>query len=126
MSLPEICPLDGTQVCKKRKCHLYHVDWRTGDENCSVGYNQTTKMRKSSESVVDEYAQRVKEKLKNRTEPPVDSREPTEEIPHPKGDKAPTKEKTSEISTEGKRKSIDKAMELDLPDDYEEEFWSDR
>jgi hypothetical protein len=102
------------------------VDWRTGDENCSVGYNQTTKIRKSSESIVDEYAQRVKEKLRDRTEPPVDSREPTKEIPQPGRDKAPTKEKTREISTEGKRKSIDKAMELDLPDDYEEEFWSDR
>jgi hypothetical protein len=83
-------------------------------------------MRKSSESVVDEYAQRVKQKLKNRTEPPVDSREPTEEIPQPERDKAAGEEKTREISTEGKRKSIDKAMELDLPDDYEEEFWSDR
>jgi hypothetical protein len=75
---------------------------------------------------VDEYAQRVKEKLRDRTEPPVDSREPTEEIPQPESNKASTKEKTRETSTEEKRKSIDKAMELDLPNDYEEEFWSDR
>ncbi|KXS42010.1 MAG: hypothetical protein AWU58_1581 [Methanohalophilus sp. T328-1] len=104
MSLPEICPIDRTHVCKKRKCHLYHVDWRSGDENCSVGYNQTTKMRRSSESVVDEYAQRVKEKLRDRTEPPVDSREPTKEIPQPGRDKAPTKEKTREISTKERGK----------------------
>lgn len=57
MTLPDICPKDGSPQCKGSLCHLYIVDWRSGDEQCIIGYSSTHKKSTSSRSVEDTYAE---------------------------------------------------------------------
>ena len=57
MTLPDICPKDGVSHCKTSACHLYVVDWRSGDEQCIIGYRSTHKKSSSSCSVEDTYAE---------------------------------------------------------------------
>ena len=170
MTLPDICPRDGASHCKKNACHLYVVDWRSGDEQCIIGYRSTHKSSSRSSPVVDSYAQDTRRKRmdKESQEPlgfyprekqitegrQVDtSRKPAavpcEEIkPRYMGDahavtshKEPDFELREEVTINTKnttviesreapkeqplkkRKSLDEVMNLDLPDNYEEEFW---
>lgn len=71
MTLPDICPRDGASHCKKNACHLYVVDWRSGDEQCIIGYRSTHKNLSKSAPVVDSYAQDTRRRFgnKNNQEP---------------------------------------------------------
>jgi hypothetical protein len=62
MTLPDICPRDGASHCKKNACHLYVVDWRSGDEQCIIGYRSTHKSLSRSSPVVDSYARDTRRK----------------------------------------------------------------
>jgi hypothetical protein len=149
MPLPDVCPLDKESSCKYDKCHLYHVDWRTGEENCSIGYRVTSKTRSTHQPPQDNYAENTR-KMLGRSLPSRDRKVPerTEAEPAKKEVKVSPPEEESvreEVvcadkdttvfqsynGNEGKtgpgrsgRKKIDDAMKLDLPENYEEEFWS--
>jgi len=66
MTLPDNCPRDGASHCKKNACHLYVVDWRSGDEQCIIGYRSTHKNLSKSSPVVDSYAQDTRRKFGDR------------------------------------------------------------
>lgn len=171
MTLPEVCPLDKESGCKKEACHLYHIDWRSGDENCTIGYRYTHREGKSSQSVQDNYAENVRMKLGKTIDESPEIRDPREEENRNQGSDLNTEEEkkgnpktknksdssqiteveeidervvTSDKNTtviqsynsdetigsgaennnsKKSGKNIDKAMDLDLPDDYEKEFW---
>jgi len=157
MVLPDICPLDGKSGCKKHDCHLYHMEWRTGDEHCIIGYRATHKV--SSEGlhpVQDTYADSTRIRLGRdipagpeikypvqTTGDDVAKEEPTDPaIQHHEEIVVDDKDTTVTLSydptedmdnpvigvkrdgNKKKGKNIDDAMKLDLPDNYEEEFWS--
>jgi hypothetical protein len=157
MVLPDVCPLDGKLHCKKHDCHLYHVDWRTDEEQCIIGYRSTHKIpSKDSNAVQDNYAEntrillgrdftkepqtrhttqsRVEDVIKEdpidpttvyREETDFDERDTTViQSSDTRGNQGESV--VSEVSNGNKRnrKTIDDAMKLDLPDNYEEEFWS--
>ncbi|QLC48872.1 hypothetical protein HWN40_00555 [Methanolobus zinderi] len=169
MTLPEVCPRDGVSQCKKADCHLYVIDWRSGDEQCIIGYGSTHKQMSRSAPVVDTYAERTRIKREIRRDCPVEEApaEPSQprretRIPDAGPEKPETPEKTplQEAKTPAyeependpfnekvvssdknttliesgesrdesqperkKKKSIDDVMNLDLPENYEEEFW---
>jgi hypothetical protein len=195
MTLPDICPRDGASSCKRTACHLYVVDWRSGDEQCIIGYRSTHKGLSKSSPVVDSYAQDTRRKLGDKRnpeslEPHQKARQP-EEVRHIdslRGSEVSSREEVKPVcfadvssahllkeaaanscdeakswqcpdvqsrnackgldtemceevtvntknttvieSREApqreppkKRKSLDDVMNLDLPDNYEEEFW---
>ena len=159
MSLPEVCPLDEKSKCKTRGCYLYHVDWRSGEENCSIGYRATHKPSPKINQLQDTYAQNTSTRLGKKipTTPQIQSpvqnvveitKEETvvsqihddpeniiEEImasdenttvieSNHTSNGAAVKPADVNDKKEKKKKSIDDAMKLDLPDNYEEEFWS--
>jgi hypothetical protein len=158
LPLPQICPLNNTNGCKGKDCHLHHVDWRTGEENCSIGYRYTHRTTGFPHVVEDNYARDVKlrktqtlmretevvEKTpgvireENRNDSPAgicnssgNNKEvyvkPAVEIVTPIA--SPEDDDTNDkfrIASSGKKKSkIDEIINMDLPEDYEEEFWSD-
>ncbi|TGC08948.1 hypothetical protein [Methanolobus halotolerans] len=177
MTLPEVCPRDGVSQCKKADCHLYIIDWRSGDEQCIIGYSSTHKQMSRSSPVVDTYADRTRLKreikrvqtttenssarsfqetsLPEKRHSEISSSETRPEKPvfsekrtgsetgspvqdehekdrfHEKvvsSDKNTTLIESSATPDDSqpvprKRKSIDDVMDLDLPDNYEEEFW---
>jgi hypothetical protein len=45
MTLPEVCPLDESQICKEQECHLFCLEWRTKEPTCLIGYSTTSKTR---------------------------------------------------------------------------------
>jgi hypothetical protein len=45
MTLPEVCPLDESQTCKGRECHLFCLEWRTREPTCLIGYSTTSKIK---------------------------------------------------------------------------------
>ena len=157
MTIPELCPLDGKSGCKTGGCHLYHVDWRSGEENCSVGYRATQKPSQKADRMQDTYAQNTSMRLGREIPTTTQIRHPVRNVVEttrednliqtPDQNEAVVEEViTSDNNTtvtnsdrfakkvedalsimdasKKKGKSIDDAMKLDLPDDYEEEFWS--
>ena len=66
MTLPDVCPKDGISQCKKKACHLYVVEWRTGDEQCVIGYSSTHKELSRSTPLEDTYAENTRIRLENR------------------------------------------------------------
>ena len=159
MSLPELCPLDGKSGCKGSGCHLYHTDWRSGEENCSIGYNTAKKTPQKADQLQDTYAQNASKRLgrdipatvqiRKSTQNVAETTKETKVIQTPDKDRSVVEEAVisddetivthsnrfakkvenalSLMDTSEKKKkskSIDDAMKLDLPDDYEEEFWS--
>ncbi len=152
MTLPDICPKDGSSQCKGSSCHLYIVDWRSGDEQCIIGYSATHKKITSSHSVEDTYAESTRRRTgRNIGHKVVDYSARSKSLESVEGRVVPessleakklefVSEKlvvnnkdtmvfesttvTEEVSVEDKkRKTIDDLMDLDLPGDYEEEFW---
>lgn len=147
MPLPDVCPLEEESVCKHNTCHLYHVDWRTGEENCSIGYRITAKTRSSRQPPQDTYAENTR-KMLGRDFIPTSQKKPEPPQPQPVQEDIPQPvvrireeivsankdttviqsyneaESVPEASGKTERKKIEDAMKLDLPDDYEEEFWS--
>lgn len=152
MPLPDVCPLEE-ESCKQNACHLYHVDWRTGEENCSIGYRITAKTRSSRQPQQDTYAENTRRRLGRdfapsfpeeiKTEPETEPAQPRaaeegmsepvvrirEEVVSVNKDTTVIQsynevEDVPEDSGKPERKRIDDAMKLDLPEDYEEEFWN--
>ncbi|WMW26296.1 hypothetical protein RE474_06175 [Methanolobus sediminis] len=66
MTLPDICPKDGVSQCKKKACHLYVVEWRTGDEQCVIGYRSTHKELSRSTPMVDTYAESTRMRIQKK------------------------------------------------------------
>ncbi|MGP8321460.1 MAG: hypothetical protein ACT6FE_03945 [Methanosarcinaceae archaeon] len=155
MSLPEVCPLDGKSGCKTSACHLYHVDWRSGEENCSIGYSATREKFPKMNTLQDTYAQNTRIRLGREIPVTTQIRHPIQNIVEKNGENLvnPTPEPSAieevvlsdnnttviesnpaldEVTIKPddspkpkkKGKSIDDVMKLDLPDDYEEKFWS--
>ena len=64
MTLPEICPLDESQVCKGRECHLFCLEWRTKEPTCLIGYSATSKIKSGkADRKRDTYAEETFRKL---------------------------------------------------------------
>ena len=162
MSLPEVCPLDGRSGCKTSGCHLYHVDWRSGEENCSIGYHTTQKPSSKTDQLQDTYAQNASMRLGREIPTTAQIRPPVQNVaeiarketvvsqilddPETTIEEVVTSDRNTTViesnhasdeaavkpadvsdndKTEKKKgKNIDDAMKLDLPDNYEEEFWS--
>lgn len=170
MTLPDLCPRDGVSQCKKKACHLYVVEWRTGDEQCVIGYSSTHKQFSRSAPLEDNYASKVHGRAEQKPvtqnaswpEPAADSIRRghlKREVPEPlleevyiearpadagqkvheefnarRAEKVLVNDKdTTVIESKpddepqsrdaGKRKSLDEVMNMDLPENYEEEFW---
>lgn len=71
MVLPDICPQNNDPHCRGKQCYLYHIDWRTGEENCSIAYGHDRKGAAQNEPVRDTYAEDAKKRLGYRSEPKV-------------------------------------------------------
>ena len=63
MCIPAKCPLDGRSNCKGKQCHLYHVDWRTKEANCIIGYGSSHKTTRSERVILDTYIENTRIKL---------------------------------------------------------------
>lgn len=155
MSLPEVCPLDGKSGCKTSDCHLYHVDWRSGEANCLIGYSATHEKSSEMNTLQDTYAQNTRIRLGREIPDTAKIRQPirngvetnkeifVNQTPEQnsiekivQSDKNTTVIESNSTLNEvvvkpddvpkpkKKGKNIDDIMKLDLPDDYEEEFWS--
>ncbi|WP_342303854.1 hypothetical protein [Methanolobus sp. ZRKC5] len=162
MTLPDVCPRDGVSHCKKKDCHLYVVEWRTGDEQCVIGYSSTHKELSKSMPMEDTYAQSTRTRLGKQTgresrswpEPGVGKAAERKHLERPVYDNVETivaKPEMKPVFVEGqeevvvnnkdttviesrhsdekkekdsrKIKSLDEVMDLDLPENYEKEFW---
>jgi hypothetical protein len=70
MTLPEVCPLDESQTCKGRECHLFCLEWRTREPTCLIGYNTTSKVRSNkADRNKDTYAADTFRKLGSQPQP---------------------------------------------------------
>ena len=76
MALPDICPQDNEHRCKKEQCYLYHIDWRTGEENCSIGYRGTHKQSDQVGTTRDTYAEETRRRLGSISEATIDRHTP--------------------------------------------------
>ena len=85
MTLPEVCPLDESQVCKGRECHLFCLEWRTREPTCLIGYSTTSKIKSGrADPNRDTYAEETFRKLGRQ---PLSKRKNVSE----KGDWTPTR-----------------------------------
>jgi hypothetical protein len=109
MTLPEVCPLDVTQTCKGRECHLFCLEWRTREPTCLIGYNATSQVRSGrDERRKDTYAEDTFRKLGRQ---PLPRRKYVSE----KGDWTPTRqvERPPERPVERKEEKVSPSMEKD-------------
>lgn len=100
MTLPEVCPLDESQICKGRECHLFCLEWRTREPTCLIGYSTTSKIKSGkADRKKDTYAEETFRKLGRQ---PLPKRKNVSE----KGDWSPTRptEKPPERPVERKEK----------------------
>ncbi|NPE27967.1 hypothetical protein HNV12_08330 [Methanococcoides sp. SA1] len=81
MALPDICPQDNEPRCKKEQCYLYHIDWRTGEENCSIGYRGAHKQSEQSGDMRDTYAEETRKRLGYTPETATDRYTPEHSTP---------------------------------------------
>jgi hypothetical protein len=85
MTLPEVCPLDESQICKGRECHLFCLEWRTKEPTCLIGYSTTSKIKSGKAGRnKDTYAEETFRKLGRH---PLSKRKNVSE----KGDWTPTR-----------------------------------
>jgi hypothetical protein len=85
MTLPEVCPLDESQICKGRECHLFCLEWRTKEPTCLIGYSTTSKIKSGkADRNRDTYAEETFRKLGRQ---PLSKRKNVSE----KGDWTPTR-----------------------------------
>ena len=151
MVLPEVCPIDNESQCKKKDCHLYHIDWRTDQENCSIGYGHIRRYESPERKVVDTYAEDTQKRLhenemhnengsqrehlrpvrqiiEEECEIQADGPEEhviisTKEATVFAAGPAPGKDDLSE--KEEKKTKLDRLLDMDdIPEDYEKEFWN--
>jgi hypothetical protein len=159
MTLPDVCPRDGVSSCKKKDCHLYVIEWRTGDEQCIIGYRLTHKELSRSAPLEDTYAERTRLRLGKNIRHENGERQQAQDVPERNhlqrqvsnvenvisgSNEESSILKSSEeivlsnkdttvieskhgaeiqVTGDRKRKSLDQMMDLDLPENYEEDFW---
>ncbi|WP_406660432.1 hypothetical protein V7O66_11365 [Methanolobus sp. ZRKC3] len=152
MTLPDVCPKDEAAQCKGSECHLYVVDWRSGDEQCIIGYRFTRKSISVIPPAEDTYAETTRRRAGRNTGHVIaDHPSSVEQFKaEPANSEAAESLQTRKLEVlrekvvvnnkdtmvfestlvtedvpreQKKRKSIDEVMDLDLPDGYEEEFW---
>jgi len=102
MTLPEVCPLDESQICKGRECHLFCLEWRTKEPTCLIGYSTTSKIKLGrADRNKDTYAEETFRKLGRH---PLSKRKNVSE----KGDWTPTRltENTPKRPVERKEESF--------------------
>ncbi len=122
MVLPQKCPLDGTSGCKKKDCHLYHIDWRSGDENCMLGYGNKSKEEKKGHPIEDNYAHNTRDHFENKEIATDSDQEDASPTPDRTG---LVKEKTDAPDTRDATQNKNPLHFLDrLPENYEEKFWN--
>lgn len=81
MGFPAKCPLDGKSDCKGKLCHLYHVDWRTKEANCIIGYGSSHKTISSDRLILDTYIENTRIKLgRDIGNPDISEKEPEREL----------------------------------------------
>lgn len=123
MSLPIVCPKNGSGPCIGNKCQMYVKDWRSNEEYCIIGYYSASDRKKQGEPVVDNYAAKVKSNRKNTTQAAtrIDVGSKFELQQTKKPERQP-KQASDNIKIRVKKsKNI---MDLgDISDDYEKEFW---
>ncbi|AKB53555.1 MULTISPECIES: hypothetical protein [Methanosarcina] len=96
MTLPEVCPLDESQTCKGRECHLFCLEWRSREPICLIGYSITSRIKSGKAGRNrDTYAEDTFRKLGRQ---PLSKRKDVSEI----GDWTPSRltNKSSEQSVE--------------------------
>lgn len=113
MTLPARCPKSGNNnPCLSKTCPMYVTDWRSGDEYCAIGY---------------ERAGSIPGINKGDNAPSTGNAESISsgnELP-PASIKATVQSKgVIEIQNQKNQKSRDFNSLKDIPDDYEEQFWS--
>lgn len=75
MTLPDVCPLDSSQKCKGKECHLFRVEWRTNEPICEIGYSSTSKVNSGRAGrQQDTYAEETFRKLNKKQPPALTSR----------------------------------------------------
>ncbi|WP_292388514.1 hypothetical protein [Methanosarcina sp. UBA5] len=102
MTLPEVCPLDESQTCKGRECHLFCLEWRTKEPTCLIGYSITSKVKSGkADRNRDTYAEDTFRKLGKQ---PLSKRKDISE----KGDWIPSRlsKRPQEVPVERKEKSF--------------------
>lgn len=102
MTLPEACPLDESQTCKGRECHLFCLEWRTREPTCLIGYSTTSKVKSGkADRNRDTYAEETFRKLGRQ---PLSKRKEVSE----KGDWIPSRltKRLPERPVEGKEESF--------------------
>ena len=116
MPLPLFCPKTENSPCLGETCPMYTIDWRSKDEYCMIGYYPTGSRKKLGEPVVDTYAKKgIKERKTAPATRKLDSQaESSEKVTDP----------ISEQNIEKKQESKDFINLKDIPENYEEEFWS--
>ncbi len=143
MELPKTCPLDGTPGCKKKQCHLFHIDWRSGDENCTLGYgpgHQTGReehFTSGSQKVralrnnISSLSGNFPEGTASSGNAPAINTEIEKSIPSKKGDsfikdlnELPPAEDIRNDNTNTSQNRNNLNFMDDLPEDYEKEFWA--
>ncbi|HWQ47888.1 MAG TPA: hypothetical protein VN414_02870 [Methanosarcina sp.] len=105
MTLPEVCPLDESQTCKGRECHLFCLEWRTREPTCLIGYSITSKIKSGkADRNKDTYAEDTFRKLGRQ---PLSKRKNVSE----KGDWTPSRltKKPPERPVERKEESFTKS-----------------
>lgn len=77
VGFPAKCPLDGKSNCKGKQCHLYHIDWRTKEANCIIGYGSSHKTTHSDRLILDTYIENTRIKLgRDIGDPNISEKEP--------------------------------------------------
>jgi hypothetical protein len=81
VGFPAKCPLDGKSNCKGKQCHLYHVDWRTKEANCIIGYGSSHKTTHSDRLILDTYIENTRIKLgRGIGDPDISGKEPESDL----------------------------------------------
>lgn len=81
VGFPAKCPLDGKSNCKGKQCHLYHVDWRTKEANCIIGYGSSHKKIRSDRLILDTYIENTRIKLgRDIANPDISEKEPESDL----------------------------------------------
>lgn len=110
MTVPEVCPLDESQVCKGRECHLFCLEWRTREPTCLIGYSTTSKIKSGrADHNRDTYAEETFRKLGRQ---PLSKRKNVSE----KGDWIPTR-----LREKPPKKHLERKEEIFIQNQYSQE-----
>jgi hypothetical protein len=134
MPLPSLCPKSKNSACSGDACAMYTTDWRSKDEYCMIGYYPAGSRKKLGEPVEDTYARGMKginegkiTHTTRKTERILQEDELPETSVLDSQAESQAEDVTNLISQEKiekKQVSKDFINLKDIPDDYEEEFWS--